>query len=252
MIKSCSLRYDRTLSTEECARNLREAGFTHTFLTWGYMDEGIRDVAAANAAALTVETVHASFGGVNEIWLDNLQGESRKDFFLSCIRATAMVGVKTMILHLSSGNTPPPPSEIGLRRYERICKEGERLGVDVAFENLRKIEYLRYIFDHIHSPTRKFCFDCGHENLYDGGFGVLEQFSHSLAAVHLHDNFGTHDDHLIPFTGTIDWDRLCTRLKQANFNLPITLELKTTGGGLAYAKEAYAAACAVESRLTQN
>lgn len=249
MIKSCSLRFDSSLSPEACAKLLREAGFTHTFLTWGYQDEGIRDVAAANAAGLTVETLHAAYGGVNEIWTDTLAGVSRMEFFLSCVRATAMVGVKTMILHLSSGDAPPPPSEIGLRRYERICKEAERLGVKVAFENLRKVEYLQYIFDHIDSPARAFCFDCGHENLYDGGNGVLERFSSALAAVHLHDNFGKHDDHLIPFTGTIDWETLCGRLRAVGFNLPVTLELKAPSGGLPFAKEAYAAACEIEKRL---
>lgn len=252
MIKSCNLQFDRTLPAMERARILASAGFTHTFVVWGFAGEGIREAAAANAAGLTVETVHASYPGVNEIWIDDAQGERRMGYFLSCVRGAAAIGVKTVILHLSSGDTPPPFGEIGLRRYECICREAERLGVEIAFENLRKTSYLTDLFANLDSRARKFCYDCGHERLYDNGDGVLERYGSDLIAVHLHDNGGTEDDHLLPFTGCIDWKRLSERLRPyyaANPSLPITLELKHTGGGLPYAKEAYAAACRIESML---
>lgn len=255
MIKSCNLKFDRTLSPEDCARALAAAGFTHTFVVWGFSGEGIREAAAANAAGLTVETVHASYSGVNEIWMDDAQGEKRMDYFLSCVRGTAAIGVKTVILHLSSGNTPPPFSETGLRRYERICREAERLGVAIGFENLRKTSYLADLFAGLDSCAKKFCFDCGHERLYDGGDGVLERYGADLVAVHLHDNLGTEDDHLLPFTGCIDWERMANRLRPyyiADPSLPVTLELKRTGGGLPYAQEAYAAACRIEEMLVSS
>lgn len=249
MIKSCSLRYDSTLTPEECAKNLAEAGFTHVFATWGYLDEGARDVAAARANGLTVETLHAAYGGVNEIWIDDEAGEKRMEFFLDCICAAADIGVPTVIMHLSSGLTPPPVSDVGIRRYKRICEEAERLGVAVAFENLRYVSYLRAIFERISSPARKFCFDCGHENLYDGGNGVLEEFGKDLVAVHLHDNYGEHDDHIPPFSGTVDWERLAKRLKANGMNCPITLELKAKGAGEDFARRLYRCACRIESMI---
>lgn len=261
MVKSCNLEFDRTLSPEESAACLADAGFTHTFLMWGLAGEGIRAAAAANAAGLTVETVHASYCGVNEIWTDGAQGEERTEYFLSCVRGTAAIGVKTMILHLSSGDTPPPFGEVGLRRQERICREAERLGVAIGYENLRKTSYLTDLFAHVSSPARKFCYDCGHERLYDGGDGVLERYGQDLVAVHLHDNGGMQDDHLLPFTGCIDWERLAGRLRPyyaANPALPVTLELKQTGGGhtrqagQAFAREAYAAACRIEKMIIEE
>ena len=44
-------------------------------------------------------------------------------------------------------------------------------------------------------------------------------------AVHLHDNDKTDDLHLLPFDGTIDWDNVIQKLKDCNYNGPITLEL---------------------------
>ncbi len=251
MIKSCSLRYDRTLTPEECAKNLAEVGFTHVFSTWGFEDEGMRDVIAARNHGLTTETLHAAYGGVNEIWIDDAAGEARMDFFLDCVRAASDLQIPTVIMHLSSGCTPPPVSEVGLARYQRICDEAERLGVAVAFENLRYVSYLRAIFENVHSSARKFCFDCGHENLYDGGDGVLEAFGKDLVAVHLHDNLGQHDDHLPPFSGTVNWEKLSKRLKTNGMSCPITLELKVKGSEKDFPRHLFECACKIE-KMIQN
>ena len=251
MIKSCSLRYDRTMPPEECAKNLAEAGFTHVFSTWGYGDEGIRDVNAARDCGLTVETLHAAFGGINEIWLEGEVGDARMEFLMDTIRSAAEVQVPTVIMHLSSGGNPPPPCEVGLARYQNICDEAARLGVAVAFENLRYVSYLHAIFRNVHSPARKFCYDCGHENLYDGGDGVLEAFGKDLVAVHLHDNMGVHDEHLPPFNGTVNWEKVCKRLKANGMDCPVTLELKANGAPEGFAKHLFDCACRIEKMIRE-
>ena len=45
-----------------------------------------------------------------------------------------------------------------------------------------------------------------------------------ILAVHLHDNDQSSDLHLLPFDGTIDWDKLLKHLKNANYQGPVTLE----------------------------
>lgn len=217
MIYSCSLEFDRALTAEQQANALREAGFTHCFLTWGLAGEGIGKVAAAHKAGLTVETIHASYPGCNEMWLEGEVGEARTKYFLDCVRGTAMIGAKTMILHVSSGHQPPEMCELAVQRFQRICDEGERLGVNIAFENLTNIHYLHYVMERVHSPAKKYCYDCGHENLYYKNDGVLERYSPLLVAIHLHDNAGDHDTHLLPFTAGIDFDRVAKRLAAVRF-----------------------------------
>ena len=46
-----------------------------------------------------------------------------------------------------------------------------------------------------------------------------------IFAVHLHDNDKSDDLHLLPFEGTIDWESVITKLKQCNYQGPVTLEL---------------------------
>ena len=43
--------------------------------------------------------------------------------------------------------------------------------------------------------------------------------------MHLHDNDKSDDLHLIPFDGTIEWEPVIKRLKECNYNGPVTLEL---------------------------
>ena len=243
MTYSCSLEFDRSLPAEEQAKRLKEAGFTHCFFTWGFANEGIKKAAAAHKAGLIVDTVHASYPGCNEMWLEGEEGEKRLQYFLDCVRNTAMIGVKTMILHVSSGHQPPEPNALGVSRFQKVCDEGVRLGINIAFENLTNITYLYYVMDRVVSPAKKYCYDCGHENLYSyKNDGVLERYSDLLVAVHLHDNMGDHDTHLLPFEGTVDYEKVTSRLAAVGFSLPVTLELKADGAPEDYARRAFEAA----------
>lgn len=50
-------------------------------------------------------------------------------------------------------------------------------------------------------------------------------FKDRIFAVHLHDNDKSYDLHLLPFDGTIDWKYVMNKLKECNYNEPITMEL---------------------------
>ena len=54
---------------------------------------------------------------------------------------------------------------------------------------------------------------------------IFEKFKDRIFAVHLHDNDKSDDLHLMPFDGTIDWNKLLTDLKNAHYEACITLEL---------------------------
>jgi len=52
-----------------------------------------------------------------------------------------------------------------------------------------------------------------------------------VASVHLHDNHGDKDEHLLPYEGSIDWKVAIPLLKSApNGGLPVVLELKEKFG----------------------
>ena len=43
--------------------------------------------------------------------------------------------------------------------------------------------------------------------------------------MHIHDNFGARDEHLLPFDGSIDWKWAMSNLKKAGFNRELTMEI---------------------------
>jgi len=52
-----------------------------------------------------------------------------------------------------------------------------------------------------------------------------------VASVHLHDNHGEKDEHLLPYEGSIHWESAIPLLKSApNGGLPVVLELKEKFG----------------------
>ena len=160
------------------------------------------------------------------MWLDNAAGAALAEALLRSIDEARDCGIPTVILHLSSGFNPPPVSALGTRRFRAICERAEKYGVAVAFENLRRTSYLDYILRELSDlRSARFCFDCGHENLYNHGAGVLESHADRLSALHLHDNFGLSDDHMLPFDARIDWRGMAQRLKNRIGSLPLTLEV---------------------------
>ena len=78
------------------------------------------------------------------------------------------------------------------------------------------------------------CYDSGHGNfLKDSGLAWLEPRKERLIALHLHDNDGASDQHNIPFTGRVDWDRLMRIIAESPYDKAVNLECAIHKTGLA-------------------
>jgi len=75
------------------------------------------------------------------------------------------------------------------------------------------------------------CLDIGHANIDERGVGqFLERFGAAICHVHLSDNYGQTDNHLVPGDGYIsmkDWRALLKTLHRAGFSGTAVLELNT-------------------------
>ncbi|MCL2479708.1 MAG: sugar phosphate isomerase/epimerase [Treponema sp.] len=221
--------FSYTVPIEERFRLIASAGFDNVILWWGdqFADiEGAKERLPdiARRAGLFVENIHTDFAHCNSIWKDNQEGESVFERYMENAGACEMQNIPAMVVHLTSGNEPPPANELGIDRLKRITAKAEKGGVIIALENLRKNEYLETVFAGINSPNLKLCYDSGHENCFTKKNDVLDRFGEKLFCVHLHDNDGTDDQHGIPGIGTIDWPALIGKLKQCSFKGSVTLE----------------------------
>jgi len=60
-------------------------------------------------------------------------------------------------------------------------------------------------------------------------YRILEQYSDRLLATHLSDNDGKEDRHWLPFTGIVDWQRICAVLRDRSYSDPLLLEVENSG-----------------------
>ena len=129
-------------------------------------------------------------------------------------------------MHLSKGKTPPSYNEAGLERVKRIVDSAEKFNVNIAFENLRRIEYLDFIFENINSDKLGFCYDSGHNNCFNPEKDLLGKYKNHLIALHLNDNMGDDDMHMLPFDGTANWDKIIKTFKDIDYKGVLSLEVQ--------------------------
>ena len=215
--------------TREQIINIKKAGFDGVFLQWYNfpgLDISFEDqVKLCNELRLSIEFAHLEYREMEYIWMRGEKGDQITEGFIKDLNDCKRNGIDLVVMHtLRRVENTPAPNELGLERWKRIVKEAEKLGVKIALENTRLEVYLDYLFKHIKSKNIGLCFDSGHYHCnYKDDFDLLK-YKNRVLAVHLHDNNSVSDEHLIPFNGTNDWNKIIKMLRKVNYKGPITLE----------------------------
>jgi sugar phosphate isomerase/epimerase len=71
----------------------------------------------------------------------------------------------------------------------------------------------------------KVCFDTGHAHMGGGVQSAFRTLHDRIAAIHVNDNHGQKDEHLLPFEGEIDWAQTVRDFRSAGGQFPILFEL---------------------------
>lgn len=237
----------------ERAALIKAAGFSHVMLWWGdeYVEhDGPKEAQPElfHAAGLEIHSVHLPFIGVNNLWLDNVDGAAVFDVLAGCIKGCGAYALPVAVLHATNGSGPPPFSKIGVRRLQALADLAEKHGVGLALENLQRVDYLDYIFAAVDSSALAFCYDSGHDLLYTSmPYLLIDMYGPKLKAVHLHDNEGVFDEHLVPGQGRVEWPLVKAKLDKY-YDGPYMLECQNWGKELKrtspaeYLAQAFAAA----------
>ncbi|MCL2195470.1 MAG: sugar phosphate isomerase/epimerase [Oscillospiraceae bacterium] len=216
----------------QVCRLIAQAGFSHVLMWYG--DDFGAEFRASNRPAqareqgLTIENIHAPFDEVNHIWEDTADGERVFAGYLRMLDDCAAYSIPTVVMHATCGNEPPQVSEIGLARWAALIARAQDVGVNIAVENMRfglSLDYVELLLETFDSPRFGYCFDSGHWNARRRDFDWLTRWPERLMALHLHDNHGVDDEHLLPGDGTIDWPALMQKIAATGYTGATALEV---------------------------
>lgn len=228
-------------SFEEQIKLLHNVGFEAFFTPWK-KEYPINEWAKlAKNLGMIYQSIHAPFGGVADLWRsDREKADLAEKELIDCVHSCSENEINLMVSHCYIGfDGIVDITQGGLERYERIITEGEKCGVNIAFENTEGEEYLAAILDTFSDRKNVgFCLDTGHEMCYNFGKNLLGKWGDRLIATHINDNLGIkdyngkifwHDDlHLLPFDGIRDWDELAERFRKCSYKGILTFELNKT------------------------
>lgn len=158
------------------------------------------------------------------------------------IDAAALFGVEHAVLH-------PNSTTLKMRDFDRaaqydlvmshlapFAEHAARVGVSLALENMRVVPSFVPVHRYCQSPEDLcrvadalgigVCWDFGHAHI--SGIQQSEGLAYvgnRLRVIHIHDNFATEDEHILPFTGTVDWRDAMHGLALVGYEGLLNLEL---------------------------
>ncbi len=206
----------------------KAAGFTHADLTfaehcgmdspfaknsWREWLGGIQD--ALGRTGLTVHQTHTLF-------YDHIDTPERLAFHEKmtdrCIEASAMVGAKWTVMHIlrvKDLNLSPEQKDEALRLnanyFRPYGEKARKTGIGIAIENgftgfFHSAPELLALLERIGDDAFGLCWDTGHANLtgQDQPASIRLMGEH-LKCLHINDNHGRADEHLLPYFGTVEF-----------------------------------------------
>jgi sugar phosphate isomerase/epimerase len=187
------------------------------------------------------------------------------DEFKRAIDVAEELPFPRMVLHMggSRESADPRKRDAAFSTLEHLVLHAKHVGVTLCVENtvseMGQPAYLRSFVEETRLTGLRFNFDVGHANLSDEPQAeripkAFDPMRDLVASMHLHDNHGEKDEHLLPYDGSIEWKSAISLLKAApERDLAITLELKEKSGPDAPAmSEQLAAARTAMDRFEKN
>lgn len=219
---------NKTVTPIETIDAIKKAGFKNVFLQWYNKELEIsqeKQLQYAREQGLNVIFVHLGYRKINKIWQDGEEGDNLVNYYKNDLLVCKKNNIDLVVMHLVSSTVAPIYNELGIKRFKEIINYARELDIKIAFENTKIKGYLEYIFDNIDSDNIGICYDAGHCHAHFDDEFNYEMFKDKIFAVHLHDNDGLEDLHLLPFDGTINWPYVIKKLKESNYIGPVTMEL---------------------------
>lgn len=218
------------IKIEKRYKMIKEAGFYSIMLWWGdrYKEfDGEKELLPdlARKSGLHIENIHAPTEFADNIWKDCIDGTELENRYMDCIKVCKRHKIDTLVIHTPMKKDQIYNKKVGLNRINCITEFAQEFGINIAVENLSRLDYLHDIFSNIKFENLGFCYDSGHDNYYTKDSDLLATYGDRLMAIHLHDNDGTGDQHFLIGEGNVNWVKIKNDIHNSTYLGSITLEL---------------------------
>ena len=153
------------------------------------------------------------------------------------IEACAMLGIPHTVVHACEvrGGTPTDFLRENIAFYRIFEEEAEKFGVDLLIENsavawnpeyyLRTGKEMREFIQTADIPRLHICWDVGHGNVQGRNqYDDILAMGSELRALHVQDNYGNEDSHVMPLVGTTNFDNVLRGLIDSGYRGDFTFE----------------------------
>ncbi len=223
----CVQNENKETTPDETIKTIKEAKFDGVFVQW-YDEDWLfsqqQQVDLCKKLGLEILFAHLGYQEIDKIWIEGEEGDKVVKNYIKNLDDCKSNGINLVCMHVIGKNFEQEPNELGVTRLQKIIDYAKKLEIKVSIENTKSLKYLDYIFDRIKNENMGICYDAGHCHLFFDDEFDWEKYKNKIFALHLHDNDKSGDLHLLPFEGTIDWEKLVKNLKRANYDGPIILE----------------------------
>ena len=198
-------------------------------------EDGVKIRKACNRLGLSPWSIHSehfneegrmSPGGA-------YAGCTMEEYFekqIHCAKIAHALTAPIFVCHLPNYTKSPRfDLERNLQIITRLADITRQYDLTLALENCLPgdMEHIIHLVDKMNRPDVGINLDTGHYFVAkDGDIAeCIRKLGKRLVTLHLHDNFGRHDDHQTPGLGCIDWTSAIRALKESPYEGPLMMEL---------------------------
>ena len=179
----------------------------------------------ANSKGLYFHQTHSPYPfaiGVAE------EKESLTKDIINSFRQSALLGAEMTVVHpIVEGKDA---FEENILFYKSLIPHALKYNLKIAIENIPNTvtqtpEGLLKVINELDNPVFTICFDAGHANC--SGISpaeMIRKLGSRIECVHIHDNDGKADRHLLPYYGNINWEEVMKAFAEIGYKGTLNYE----------------------------
>ena len=197
------------------------------------LDKWISDMQSTIAeCGVSVSQCHLYFGGVDKDSLEDYESKVAKSMAIA-----DRMGIEWGVIHGIDyceilGVSLEESIRLNVELFKRLQDKVRPKTLGLAFENIMRCEFASAdVLVAICEEASRYgkvgvCWDTGHANLSEGvdQGESIRRLGKWLKCLHIHDNHGRFDEHILPMMGVIDWKSIMSALRDIGYERDFVYE----------------------------